>query len=69
VLPLGLVPRTQARKAATAALGRLAREKAYRAWLHAEEQKRLTAAVCLNDRMPTPTATDVSPFVPFLLPS
>ena len=32
-------------------------------------QKRLSSAVCLNDRMPTPSSTDLSPFVPFLLPS
>ena len=69
VLPLGLVPRAQARAAAKAALERLAREKLYRSWLHAQEQKRLTGAVCLNDRMPTPSPTDLSPFVPFLLPS
>jgi hypothetical protein len=69
VLPLALVPRAAARAAAKTALGRLAREKAYRAWLHAQEQKRLASAVCLNDRMPTPSPTDLSPFVPFLLPS
>jgi hypothetical protein len=69
VLPLGLVPRAQARAAATAALQRLTREKLYRNWLHAQEAERLAGAVCLNDRMPTPSATDLSPFVPFLLPS
>ena len=69
VLPLGLVPRSQARAAAKAALERLAREKLYRGWLHTEEQQRLAGAVCLNDRMPTPSPTDLSPFVPFLLPS
>ena len=41
VLPLGLVPRSQAHAAAKAALGRLAREKLYRSWLHAQELKRL----------------------------
>jgi hypothetical protein len=69
VLPLGLVPRAQARAAAKAALERLAREKLYGGWLHAQEQRRLTDAACLNDRMPTPSPTDLSPFVPFLLPS
>jgi hypothetical protein len=69
VLPLGLVPRAQARAAAKAALERLAREKLYGGWLHAQEQRRLADAVCLNDRMPTPSPTDLSPFVPFLLPS
>ena len=69
VLPLGLVPRSQARAAAKAALERLAREKLYRSWLRTREQKRLSTAVCLNDRMPTPSPTDLSPFVPFLLPS
>ncbi len=69
VLPLGLVPRAQAKAAAKTALDRLAREKRYRSWLHAEEQKRLNTAVCRNDRLPTPSPTDLSPFVPFLLPS
>lgn len=68
-VPLGLVPRPQARAAVKGALDRLAREKLYRSWLHAQEQKRLTGAVCLNDRLPTPSPTDLSPFVPFLLPS
>jgi hypothetical protein len=69
VLPLGLVPRAQARAAAEGALERLAREKLYAGWLHTQEQRRLADAVCLNDRMPTPSPTDLSPFVPFLLPS
>ena len=37
VVPLGLVPRAQARAAAKAALERLARDKIYRSWLHAQE--------------------------------
>jgi hypothetical protein len=69
VQALGLVPRGQARAAAKAALERLAREQLYRSWLHGQEQTRLAAAVCLNDRLPTPGATDLSAFVPFLLPS
>jgi hypothetical protein len=68
-LPLGLVPHAQAEAAARVALQRLAREKAYRNWLHAREQERLATAICLNDRMPTPSPTDLSPFAPFLLPS
>ena len=69
VQPLALVPRAQARDAAKAALEHLAREKLYRSWLHAQEQQRLASAVCLNDRLPVPGATDLSAFVPFLLPS
>jgi hypothetical protein len=69
VQPLGLVPRGQARLAAKAALASLARGQIYRRWLHAQEVQRLQSAVCLNDRLPTPLATDLSPFVPFLLPS
>ena len=69
VQPLALVPRAQARDAAKAALERLAREKLYRSWLHGQEQQRLASAVCLNDRLPVPGATDLSAFVPFLLPS
>jgi hypothetical protein len=68
-LPLGVVSRAQAKAAASAALERLAREKLYRAWLHTREERRLSTAVCLNDRLPTPSPTDLSPFVPFLLPS
>ncbi len=68
-LPLALVPWSQAQTAARIALERLAREKAYRGWLRTREQDRLANAVCLNDRMPTPTTTDLSPFVPFLLAS
>jgi hypothetical protein len=69
VVPLSLVPRSQAEAAARSALDRLAREKVYRSWLHTQQVKHLSTAVCLNDRVPTPTATDLSPFVPFLLPS
>ena len=69
VQPLALVPRAQARAAAKAALERLARGQIYRSWLHAQEVKRLPSAVCLNDRLPIPLATDLSAFVPFLLPS
>jgi hypothetical protein len=68
-LPLALVPRSQANQAAKVALERLAREKAYRTWLHAREEQRLASAVCLNDQLPTPSPNDLSPFVPFLLPS
>jgi len=68
-LPLGLLPRTQAIAAARATLGRLARESVYRGWLHATETKLLDGASCLNDQVPTAVATDLSPFVPFLLPS
>jgi hypothetical protein len=68
-LPLGLVPRSQAAAAAKIVLGRLAREQVYRTWLHGQEQQRLASAVCLNDRVPTPSPTDLSQFVPFLLPS
>src|SRR5262249_3677884 len=69
VVPLGLVPRAQAKAAARAELGRLGRQKAYRSWLHAQEETGRRGASCLNDRLPTPIATDLSPFVPFLLPS
>jgi hypothetical protein len=68
-LALGLVARSQAEAAARVALGRLAREQVYRTWLHGQEQRRLASAVCLNDRAPTPSPTDLSQFVPFLLPS
>jgi hypothetical protein len=68
-VPLALVPRAQAEAAARVALERLARESIYRSWLHTAEQKRLDAGVCANDQVPTPTPTDLSPFVPFLLPS
>ena len=68
-VPLALVPRAQAEAAARVALERLARESVYRSWLHSAEQKRLDAGVCANDQVPTPTPTDLSAFVPFLLPS
>ena len=67
-LPLGLLPRAQAVDVASVALGRLARERSYRSWLHGAEQKLLADASCLNDQIPTAEATDLSPFVPFLLP-
>jgi hypothetical protein len=31
--------------------------------------KQLATATCLGDQVPTPIATDLAPFVPFLLPS
>ncbi len=68
-LPLGLLPRAQAAAAAGAALERLARETDYRSWLRAQEKQLLATASCLNDQVPTAEATDLSPFVPFLLPS
>jgi hypothetical protein len=68
-VPLALVPRAQAEAAARVALERLARESIYRSWLHTAEQKQLDAGTCANDQVPTPTPTDLSPFVPFLLPS
>jgi hypothetical protein len=68
-LPLGLLPRSQAEAVARSALAQFAREQVYRRWLLAEQQRRLATAVCLNDLLPTPSATDLSPFAPFLLPS
>jgi hypothetical protein len=68
-LPLGLLPRAKGVDAARTALGRLARQSIYRNWLHSAEQKLLAGASCLNDQVPTAEATDLSPFVPFLLPS
>jgi hypothetical protein len=68
-VPLALVPRAQATAAARIALERLAREAVYRSWLHAAEQKQLDAATCAGDQLPTPTPTDLSSFVPFLIPS
>jgi hypothetical protein len=69
VVQLALVPRSQATVAARVALERLAREGVYRSWLHGAEQKQLDAATCAGDQLPTPTATDLSAFVPFLIPS
>jgi hypothetical protein len=68
-MPLALVPRPQAVAAARVTLERLARDAVYRSWLHAQEQKQLDAASCTGDQVPTPTSTDMSAFVPFLLPS
>ena len=68
-MPLALMPRAQAIVAARVALERLARDSVYRSWLHTQEQKQLDAASCAGDQVPTPTATDLSAFVPFLLPS
>jgi hypothetical protein len=68
-LPLALVPRSQAVAAARVTLERLARDAVYRSWLHTQEQKQLDAASCAGDQVPTPTSTDMSAFVPFLLPS
>jgi hypothetical protein len=69
VVPLGLVPRKQAEAAARSALSRFAREQVYRRWLHDEQVRRLSTAVCVNDLVPTPSATELAQFVPFLLPS
>jgi len=68
-MPLALVPRSQAVAAARVTLERLARDNIYRSWLHGQEQQQLEAASCAGDQVPTPTATDLSAFVPFLLPS
>jgi hypothetical protein len=68
-LPLGVVPRAQAQAAARTVLGRLARDAVYHSWLHGQAVKQLATATCLGDQVPTPMATDLAPFVPFLLPS
>lgn len=68
-LPLGLIRHADAVAAARTALTRLARETNYRNWLHGRELALLETAVCQNDQVPTPTSTDLTPFVPFLLPS
>jgi hypothetical protein len=68
-IPLALLPHTQAVAAARGALERLARDAIYRSWLHGKEQTSLDGGSCAGDQLPTPTATDLSAFVPFLLPS
>jgi hypothetical protein len=68
-LPLALLPHAQAVAVARVALERLARDGLYRSWLHGEEQQRLDAGSCAGDQLPAPTPTDLSAFVPFLLPS
>ena len=68
-IPLALLPHAQAVAAARGALERLARDAIYRSWLHGKEQSSLDAGSCAGDQLPTPTATDLSAFVPFLLPS
>lgn len=68
-LPLGLLPHAQAVAAARTALEGLARDAIYRGWLQGKETQLLATASCLNDQVPTVEETDLSPFVPFLLPS
>jgi hypothetical protein len=68
-LPLGLLPKGQARDAAREALSRQARDAEYRTWLRTQEKELLSTASCLNDQVPATEATDLSPFVPFLFPS
>ena len=50
-------------------LERLGRDSVYRGWLHRLGQEELDGGSCAGDKAPTPTATDLSPFVPFLFPS
>jgi hypothetical protein len=54
---------------AKSSLQRLARGNVYGSWLEAQERKLLDGATCLHDDLPATGATDLSPFVPFLLPS
>jgi hypothetical protein len=68
-LPLALVPRAQAVAAARVTLAQLGRDTVYQSWLRNAEQEQLAGATCLGDQVPTPLATDLSAFVPFLLPS
>jgi len=68
-LPLALLPASQAAAAARDVLDQLARGSVYQSWLRGAEAKQLATATCLGDQLPAPTATDLSPFVPFLLPS
>ena len=61
--------RRRSRRPATA-LARLARERELpQLAARGQEKKLLADASCLNDQVPTAEATDLSPFVPFLLPS
>jgi hypothetical protein len=67
-LPLGVLPAAQADGAARTALEQLARASVYESWLRNAEAKQLAGATCLGDQLPTAMPTDLSAFVPFLLP-
>jgi hypothetical protein len=66
-VPLGLLPAPTGRAVAQASLQRLAKANVYASWLAAQERAQLDGATCLRDDMPATGATDLSPFVPFLV--
>ena len=66
-LPLGLLPADVGRAVARGNLERLARDDVYARWLGAQERAQLDGATCLRDDLPTTGATDLTPFVPFLV--
>ena len=65
--PLGLLSLDVAVAVARGNLDRLARADVYASWLVARERAQLDGATCLRDDVPTAGATDLAPFVPFLV--
>jgi hypothetical protein len=68
-LPLGVWPVSDAELAARRMLAQLELGSVYQSWLRNAEAKQLAGATCIGDQLPTALPTDLSAFVPFLLPS
>ena len=65
-MPLDLLPEPVRTKVARASLDVFARGDIYERWLAGRERAQLADAECLRDDLPTPGATHLGPFVPFL---
>jgi hypothetical protein len=65
---LGTVPLPEARTAIVSSLNRFSRVAAYETWLAKAEERALTDAICVDDRLPTPAPLTLDDLFPFTAP-
>jgi len=65
---LGTVPLPEARTAIVSSLNRFSRVAAYETWLAKAEERALTEAICVDDRLPTPAPLTLDDLFPFTAP-
>jgi hypothetical protein len=65
---LGTVPLPEARTAIVSSLNRFSRVAAYETWLAKAEERALTDAICIDDRLPTPAPLTLDDLLPFTAP-
>ena len=65
---LGTIPLPDARAAIESSLNRFARVAAYENWLAKAEERALAAAICVDDRLPSPAPLTLDDLFPFTAP-